>query len=145
MFSHSLFVQSSFVDKKESKLKRLVVDLDGTLTQANTSDYRNVLPRKDVIQKLRDYKSQGFDITISTARNMRTYEGNVGKINIHTLPIITEWLDKHNVPYDEILVGKPWCGHDGFYIDDRAVRPSEFADLSREQINELLEKEKACS
>jgi capsule biosynthesis phosphatase len=145
MFSHSLFVQSSFVDKKESKLKRLVVDLDGTLTQANTSDYRNVLPREDVIQKLRDYKSQGFDITISTARNMRTYEGNVGKINIHTLPIITEWLDKHNVPYDEILVGKPWCGHDGFYIDDRAVRPSEFADLSREQINELLEKEKACS
>lgn len=145
MFSHSLFVQSSFVDKKESKLKRLVVDLDGTLTQANTSDYRNVLPREDVIQKLRDYKSQGFDITISTARNMRTYEGNVGKINIHTLPIITEWLDKHNVPYDEILVGKPWCGHDGFYIDDRAVRPSEFADLTREQINELLEKEKACS
>jgi capsule biosynthesis phosphatase len=145
MFSHSLFVQSSFVDKKESKLKRLVVDLDGTLTQANTSDYRNVLPREDVIQKLREYKSQGFDITISTARNMRTYEGNVGKINIHTLPIITEWLDKHNVPYDEILVGKPWCGHDGFYIDDRAVRPSEFADLSREQINELLEKEKACS
>ncbi|MGR5287434.1 HAD-IIIC family phosphatase [Vibrio maritimus] len=126
-------------------MKRLVVDLDGTLTQANTSDYRNVLPREDVIQKLRDYKSQGFDITISTARNMRTYEGNVGKINIHTLPIITEWLDKHNVPYDEILVGKPWCGHDGFYIDDRAVRPSEFADLSREQINELLEKEKACS
>ncbi|MGF1772475.1 HAD-IIIC family phosphatase [Vibrio wakamikoensis] len=126
-------------------MKRLVVDLDGTLTQANTSDYRNVLPREDVIQKLREYKSQGFDITISTARNMRTYEGNVGKINIHTLPIITEWLDKHNVPYDEILVGKPWCGHDGFYIDDRAVRPSEFADLSREQINELLEKEKACS
>lgn len=145
MFPIRYLCTSSVVDKKESKLKRLVVDLDGTLTQANTSDYRNVLPREDVIQKLREYKSQGFDITISTARNMRTYEGNVGKINIHTLPIITEWLDKHNVPYDEILVGKPWCGHDGFYIDDRAVRPSEFADLTREQINELLEKEKACS
>lgn len=126
-------------------MKRLVVDLDGTLTQANTSDYSNVLPREDVIQKLREYKAQGFDITISTARNMRTYEGNVGKINIHTLPIITKWLDQHNVPYDEILVGKPWCGNEGFYIDDRAVRPSEFAELSLEQINELFDKEKTCS
>lgn len=126
-------------------MKKLVVDLDGTLTQANTSDYENVLPRQDVIEKLREYHAQGFVITISTARNMRTYEGNVGKINIHTLPIITAWLDKHHVPYDEILVGKPWCGHEGFYIDDRAVRPSEFASMSNEAINQLLEKEKACS
>ncbi|MGF1754903.1 HAD-IIIC family phosphatase [Vibrio makurazakiensis] len=126
-------------------MKRLIVDLDGTLTQANTSDYKNVLPKLDVIEKLREYKKDGFEITIATARNMRTYEGNVGKINIHTLPIITEWLDKHNVPYDEILVGKPWCGHDGFYIDDRSIRPSEFANLSYEEINELFAKEKPCS
>lgn len=124
-------------------MKKLVVDLDGTLTQANTSDYKHVLPRQDVIEQLTRYKSQGFEIVISTARNMRTYKGNVGKINIHTLPIITEWLDKHAVPYDEILVGKPWCGHEGFYIDDRAVRPSEFAKLSLDEINQLLEKEQA--
>ncbi|WP_406732428.1 HAD-IIIC family phosphatase [Vibrio scophthalmi] len=126
-------------------MKKLIVDLDGTLTQANTSDYKNVLPRLEVIAQLQQYKNNGFEIVISTARNMRTYEGNVGKINIHTLPTITEWLDKHNVPYDEILVGKPWCGHDGFYIDDRAVRPSEFANLSFEQITEMLNKEKSCS
>ncbi|WP_425653329.1 HAD-IIIC family phosphatase [Vibrio campbellii] len=125
-------------------MKRLIVDLDGTLTQANTNDYRNVLPRKDVIEKLKQYKEEGFDITISTARNMRTYESNVGKINIHTLPVITEWLDKHDVPYDEILVGKPWCGQEGFYIDDRAVRPSEFSSLSFDEINDLLKKEGTC-
>ena len=72
---------------------------------------------------------------------MRTYEGNVGKINIHTLPVIIQWLEQHEVPYDEIIVGKPWCGHEGFYIDDRAVRPSEFAELDFEGINQLLEKE----
>jgi capsule biosynthesis phosphatase len=125
-------------------MKNLIVDLDGTLTKADTSDYKNVLPREDVIQKLREYKEQGFTITISTARNMRTYDGNVGKINIHTLPIITQWLEKHNVPYDEILVGKSWCGHEGFYIDDKAIRPSEFAELSIEEINQLLDKEKSC-
>ncbi|MEF1220802.1 HAD hydrolase family protein, partial [Photobacterium damselae] len=101
-------------------MKRLIVDLDGTITQANTSDYKNVKPALDVIEKLREYHQQGFEIVISTARNMRTFEGNVGKINIHTLPIIVEWLEKYDVPYDEILVGKPWCGHEGFYIDDRA-------------------------
>ena len=130
---------------KESDMKRLIVDLDGTLTQLNTADYANVLPKDDVIKKLHEYKNQGFSICISTARNMRTYEGNVGKINIHTLPIITAWLDKYNVPYDEILVGKPWCGHEGFYIDDKAVRPSEFSSLSYKEINELLAKENECS
>lgn len=122
-------------------MKRLIVDLDGTITNGDTSDYLHVSPNLAVIDRLREYQALGFNITISTARNMRTYDGNVGKINIHTLPIITEWLAKHQVPYDEILVGKPWCGKEGFYIDDRAVRPSEFATLSLDEINDLLEKE----
>ncbi|HIF9189282.1 TPA: HAD-IIIC family phosphatase [Photobacterium damselae] len=126
-------------------MKRLIVDLDGTITQANTSDYKNVKPALDVIEKLREYHQQGFEIVISTARNMRTFEGNVGKINIHTLPIIVEWLEKYDVPYDEILVGKPWCGHDGFYIDDRAIRPSEFTNFTLDEINALIAKEKSCS
>jgi capsule biosynthesis phosphatase len=125
-------------------MKKLIVDLDGTITLGNTSDYKNVLPNIDLITQLKKYKNDGFSIVISTARNMRTHKGNVGKINIHTLPIITEWLDKHDVPYDEILVGKPWCGHEGFYIDDRAVRPSEFNSMSFEEISALIEKEKVC-
>ncbi|HIF9138797.1 TPA: HAD-IIIC family phosphatase [Photobacterium damselae] len=126
-------------------MKRLIVDLDGTLTQADTADYKNVKPYNDVINKLHEYKENGFEIVISTARNMRTYENNVGKINIHTLPVIIEWLDKYNVPYDEIIVGKPWCGHEGFYIDDRAIRPSEFTSLSLEEVNKVIGNEKICS
>ncbi|SKA23471.1 HAD hydrolase family protein [Photobacterium toruni] len=126
-------------------MKKLIVDLDGTITLANTNDYENVAPNLEVIAQLQHYHNQGFTITISTARNMRTYNGNVGQINIHTLPIITTWLKKHQVPYDEILVGKPWCGHEGFYIDDKAIRPSEFTSLSLDEINALLDKEKTCS
>lgn len=123
-------------------MKRLIIDLDGTITKGDTSDYQNVSPNTDVIEKLREYRKIGYEIVIQTARNMRTYEGNVGKINVHTLPIITEWLDRHKVPYDEIHVGKPWCGYEGFYIDDRAVRPSEFSSLTKNQIEDLLQKEK---
>lgn len=123
-------------------MKKLIVDLDHTITLGDTNDYENVSPNLPVIQQLHTYKAQGFDIVINTARNMRTYEGNVGKINIHTLPIITAWLDKHKVPYDEVLVGKPWCGKEGFYIDDRAIRPSEFASKNFDEITALLEQEK---
>ncbi|MEZ8310476.1 capsular biosynthesis protein [Vibrio splendidus] len=126
-------------------MNKLVVDLDSTITLGDTSDYRNVSPNLEVIKQLAFYQEQGFSITIFTARNMRTYEGNVGLINVHTLPIISEWLDKHLVPYDEIIVGKPWCGKEGFYIDDRAVRPSEFASMSFDEITALLDKEKPCS
>jgi capsule biosynthesis phosphatase len=70
---------------------------------------------------------------------MRTHENNVGKITAHTVPIIIEWLQKHDIPYDEIFVGKPWCGHEGFYIDDRAIRPDEFVRLSKAEIDDLLD------
>lgn len=126
-------------------MKKLIVDLDGTITQGDTNDYANVSPNLDVIKQLRHHKEQGYTITIHTARNMRTYEGNVGKINIHTLPVISAWLEKHDVPFDEIIVGKPWCGHEGFYIDDRAIRPSEFVSMTEKEIEVLLAKEKACS
>ncbi|EGU40414.1 HAD hydrolase family protein [Vibrio splendidus] len=125
-------------------MKNLIVDLDGTLTKLDNDNYKEVSPRYDMIDKLRDYKDAGFDITISTARNMRTYDGNIGKINKYTLPVIIEWLDRHGVPYDNIIVGKPWCGKLGFYIDDKSIRPSEFLSMSYEEINELLEKELEC-
>ena len=122
-------------------MKNLIIDLDGTLTIDSKASYQEKLPNIEVINQLKAYKEKGFNITIFTSRNMRTYEGNIGKINIHTLPIITEWLDKHSVPYDEVIVGKPWCGFDGFYVDDKSIRPSEFASMSYDEIQELLKKE----
>jgi len=120
-------------------MKRLVVDLDGTLTLDNPGrGYPDKEPNLPVVEKLREYKREGFEIVIATARNMRTYEGNVGKINANTLPVILDWLRKHDVPYDEVHVGKPWCGHDGFHIDDKSLRPDEFARLSYAEIAQLL-------
>jgi len=122
-------------------MKNLIIDLDNTLTIGEASDYKNVKPNINTIKTLKSYKEKGFKITIFTSRNMRTYEGNIGKINIYTLPIILEWLDKYDIPFDEVVVGKPWCGNDGFYIDDKAIRPSEFNSLSYEDIQKLLSKE----
>ena len=119
-------------------MKRLIMDLDETICQTIDGDYFTSAPVLGVIERLREYKEAGFDIVIYTSRNVKTFDGNIGKISAHTLPIIIDWLRKHQVPYDEIYVGKPWCGYEGFYVDDKAIRPSEFLALSREEITELL-------
>lgn len=123
-------------------MKNLILDLDGTLTiDEEEKDYIDKKPNTKVIEKLKEYKSQNFRITIYTSRNMRTFRGDIEKIKTNTLPRIINWLEKYSVPYDDIVIGKPWCGFEGFYVDDKAIRPSEFSTLSYEEICTLLQKE----
>lgn len=132
-------------------LKTLVVDLDHTICHpaldADQADdpfaaYRSARPNLALIEKLREYHEDGFEIIVHTARNMRTFAGNIEAIEQHTLPLILAWLAEHDVPYDRVVVGKPWCGTEGFYIDDRAIRPREFASLSYAEIVDLVQRDK---
>ena len=123
-------------------MKKLIMDLDDTFCVTINGDYMNSLPKKGIIAKLQQYKQKGFTIVINTSRNMRTFNSNVGLINKNTMPIIINWLEKNNVPYDEIYVGKPWCGFEGFYVDDKSIRPSEFENFSYDEIITILNKEK---
>jgi len=122
-------------------MKRLIVDVDDTICKTANGDYKNSLPNKELIEKLRSYQANGFVIVLMTSRNMRTYSGNLGLINVDTLPTLIDWLQKHCVPYDEIHMAKPWCGFEGFYVDDKSIRPSEFSKMSYEEIRELLAQE----
>jgi capsule biosynthesis phosphatase len=70
---------------------------------------------------------------------MYTHQGDLGKINAITAPTLVDWLAKHSVPYDGLILGKPWCGEGGFYVDDKAIRPSEFTGLSYDEIKKLIE------
>ena len=102
-------------------MKRLIIDLDDTISFNIANDYSKASPNKQVINRLKEFKLKGFSIAIYTARNMRTYEGNIGRINANTLPVIIEWLNQHDVPYDEIYTGKPWCGFEGFYVNSAGL------------------------
>lgn len=123
----------------------LVVDIDGTLCDVKSAgqSYSELVPRAPMIAKLREYQARGYRILLYTARNMRTYQGNLGLINKHTAPVLIEWLARWDIPYDELLFGKPWPRSNGFYIDDRAVRPDEFLRLSEAEIHQLLGKDEA--
>jgi capsule biosynthesis phosphatase len=127
---------------KEHKV--IVVDVDGTLGthKASGQTYGEIGVSLEVKQRLVDLKSQGYWIILATSRSMRTYEGNIGQIIKNTAPVLLDWLAKHDIPYDEIHFGKPWCGHEGFYVDDRAIRPREFVSLNNEEIAELLQRDR---
>lgn len=119
-----------------------MVDLDGTICPVKRSDesYDDLIPYHEVVVKLREWKEQGFTLLIYTARNMRTHQGNLGLINVHTARKVMAWLDKWQIPYDEILFGKPWPGERGFYVDDRAIRPDEFLRYTEAELNEIVQK-----
>jgi capsule biosynthesis phosphatase len=118
----------------------LVVDIDGTLCDIKTPEqsYAELTPRADMIAKLRQYQQRGYRILLYTSRNMKTHNHNLGLINKHTAPVMLAWLEQWQIPYDEILFGKPWPRSKGFYIDDRAIRPDEFLKLSEQEIQQLL-------
>ena len=101
---------------------RICFDLDNTLVTYPSvpNDYSTVKPIKKMIDLLISLKQKGHEIIIYTARRMKTHHNNVGKV-IKDIALITiNTLEKFNIPYDELLFGKPIAD---IYIDDRAINP----------------------
>lgn len=119
-----------------------VFDIDGTICPIKKKEekYEDLVPYKEIVDKIRYYKDNGARIILYTSRNMNSYNGNLGLINKNTAPILNKWLDKHEIPYDEIVFGKVWPGHKGFYVDDRTIRPSEFMNNTPEELETICKK-----
>jgi len=113
---------------------RLAIDLDNTICENKKpcQEYGDVVPMKDAVDSLKAFRDRGYYIIIFTARNMRTFEGNVGKINKFQGPVINSWLQKWEIPYDELVLGKP---HVDFLIDDKGI---EFKNNWTEVAERLL-------
>ena len=126
-------------NEKECMGMTFVFDLDGTICPVKAPDepYADLRPFPEVVEKMRQLHERGAKIVISTSRNMRTYDGNLGAINLNTAAELLPWLGKWNIPCDELYYAKPWPGHSGVYIDDRAVRPDEFLSHSMGELEEI--------
>ena len=126
-----------------NKSRSIVLDVDGTLCPIRKAgeDYSNLMPYPDMVKMVKEYREKGFYIILYSARNMNTFDGNVGRIAAVTGKQMLDWLDKHEIPYDEMHLGKPWPGKGGFYVDDKIIRPSEFLNLSYEEILKLIGEE----
>ena len=67
-----------------------VFDIDGTLCPIKQKEerYEDLIPYKNVVEKLRYYKENGARIILFTSRNMNSYQGNIGIINKKTAKIL---------------------------------------------------------
>jgi capsule biosynthesis phosphatase len=105
----------------------MIVDLDGTLA---VDDKRTAYPDRPlnpaIARAVAVAREQGYAVTVVTARGMRTYGNDQEAVERHVRPQVEAWLRVRHVACDGLIVGKPWCGPRGFYVDDRAMHLEEF-------------------
>lgn len=113
------------------KFMRLCFDLDGTICKTKKSDqsYEDVEPIPGMVEFLQQLHNDGHYIIIMTARNMATLNNNLGKIIAIQSPIVINWLQKYNIPYDELIFGKP---NADYFIDDKGVKFINTEQLKQE-------------
>jgi len=113
---------------------RIVIDLDGVLCPIKKpgETYADLPPLPGAAERLRELRRAGHYLIITTARNMATCESNLGKVLKNVGRITLEWLEKHGMEYDEIYFGK---ANAEIYIDDRAIRFTNWAVLTDEMLN----------
>jgi capsule biosynthesis phosphatase len=120
---------------------RICIDLDGVIAEIKKENetYADVKPIKSAVEKIKKLKENGHYIIIYTARHMKTCDGNVYKA-ISKIGLITlEWLKEHDIPYDEIIFGKPWAD---IYIDDNGFRFKNWDEIKDDGSNLPISTEK---
>lgn len=115
---------------------RIVIDLDGTLCpiKEEGQSYADLVPYKGAVERMKALKEDGHYLIISTARNMATQQSNLGKVVKNIGKVTLDWLERHNITYDEIYFGKP---NAHIYIDDRAFRFSDWNEIDDELLHKL--------
>ncbi len=113
---------------------RICIDLDGVIChlRGSNENYDNIEPISGSIEKINTLKSNGHYIIIYTARRMKTHGGNSSKVIADIGKITLDWLAKYEIPYDEIMFGKPWAD---IYIDDNAFRFTNWDDIDGDGAN----------
>ena len=120
---------SCLTNLKNNSELRICFDLDNTLVSFPKipGDYTSVEPIQENINFLKYLKNFGHTIIIYTARRMKTFQGNQGKLSANIGKVTFDSLEKLDIPFDEIYFGKPYAD---YYIDDKAI--SCYNDLEKE-------------
>lgn len=115
-------------------MSRICIDLDGVICQLRKENekYQELKPVNGAIDKITQLKETGHYIIIYTARRMKTHNANTAKVIADIGKVTLDWLDKYNIPYDEIMFGKPWAD---IYIDDNAFRFSSWSEINNDGSN----------
>ena len=120
---------------------RVCIDIDGTLCEIRQAhqSYADVQPLAGAVEQLKAMRDAGYYIILATARHMKTCDSNVGMVIARQGKTLLQWLDEHQIEYDEIWFGKP---NADLYIDDRALRfNNNWHDMSIADLEKLVKPE----
>lgn len=112
--------------------RRLVCDIDDTISQTFNRDWENAKPIQEVIDKINHLYSQGWEVFLVTARGQLSCNGDSEAADRKYRKIIESWLKRHNVLYHKLSFKKELAS---YYIDDKALSPKEFLDLKLKTIS----------
>ena len=124
-------------------MKSIVFDLDDTICYPNHSEndsikkYGEAKPNLPLIRYMKELKSVGYYIAISSSRRMVTHSGDIDKIVADVGDITINWLKQYSVPYDELRFGKPYSST--WYVDDKAMDLNTFYKWADYEINCMRE------
>jgi len=104
----------------------ICVDVDDTICSTVNRDYANSEPIMPIVEKLRQAKAAGYQVVLYTARGQGRSDGQWETVADEVLGEVVAFCERHAVPYDRIVLGKPWAK---WYVDDKAIRPNEFLDI----------------
>lgn len=105
--------------------KNIVIDFDGTIMPYSFPEAK--APYSETKYALNKLRNMGFRIIINSARTSSMWKNRAYSLiknsNINpyynTKEYIQNYLNKYDIPYDEIYEDKPIAK---YYIDDRAIR-----------------------
>ncbi|MFW6310887.1 MAG: hypothetical protein ACOC1K_01500 [Nanoarchaeota archaeon] len=126
-------------------MSTFVIDLDNTICRtpkhkdSSIYNYRRSVPVKNVKRTINELYSAGNKIIIFTSRGMRTFKEDFLEIEKTVLPGIKEFLNKNEILYHEIRIGKPW-GEDVYYIDDRCLTINQFLSQKPDTFKDIIKK-----
>lgn len=110
----------------------LVIDIDHTICYPDDSKtytfdkYGKAKPIPEMIEAMKRAKQDGYRIVLFTARRMATHNGDINKVIEDVGDLTKNWLKENDVPYDELMFGKP---NAVYYVDDKAMLPNQFIDF----------------
>ena len=119
---------------------RICFDIDGVIASLKTphQNYSDVLPLEGAAKSIRKLRLEGHEVILYTARHMKTTKGNVAAVLAREGKTLFDWLEKHEIEYDEVLFGKPYAD---LYVDDNALRFISWKDfLEDKTLKDLMNK-----
>lgn len=113
---------------------KVVFDIDDVIAMGfNHTKHDEKVVNSLVVDKMKSIKSElNAKIVLHTSRGSVSCNGDLQLIEKNILPNLVEWLKVNDVPYDEIVFGKPLAD---LYVDDKGMNLRTLVSSEFKEIN----------